>query len=393
MQNSKKTYARTSNAHSLVQKARGIPPLVHARLIAASAGRCEFRGCNRDLFQHHVTYESGNFSQQAHIVAFRKEGPRGAQARPGDINAFENLMLLCGSCHHLIDTHPDDYTVELLKEHKQEHEDRIFAVTAMGPEYRSTIIQLRGKIGGQPVDIPGTNIMAALQPRYPARLPGVLIDLTGIDFESPDFFKLAREQIKRELGPALRAELEAKHVQHYSVFALAPIPTLMCLGRVLGNKVQADLYQLHRDKSWRWRDHGDKARYELRTLSNGSDTGRVALRIALSGTITPASMPPDIDSRFTVYEIGVVGQDPGVEVLKTKQDLEEFRKTFRDGVAKITARHDGLKVIHVFPAVPAPIAVACGQEVMPKAHPALNVYDNVKGIFKPALIINTEEDL
>jgi hypothetical protein len=378
---------------SPITEARGIPALVHDRLIATSAGRCEFRGCNRDIFQHPVTCEPGNFSQQAHIVAFRKEGPRGDQPRPEDINAFENLMLLCGDCHHLIDTHHGDYTVELLKEHKREHEDRIFAVTAMGPEYRSTVIQLRGKIGGQPVDIPGSNIMAALQPRYPARLPGVLIDLTGFDFESPEFFKLARAQIKRVLEPALQAELEAKHVQHYSVFALAPIPTLMCLGRALGNKVQADLFQLQRDKSWRWKDSGDEAKYELRKLSDGTDPRRVALRIAISGTITPASIPADIDASYTVYEIGVVGQAPSVEVVKTRWDLDAFRKTYRDSIAKIAGEHDGLDVIHVFPAVPAPVAVACGQEVMPKAHPALAVYDNVKGTFKFAITLNTEEDL
>ena len=83
--------------------------------------------------------------------------------RPADINAFENLMLLCGDCHHLIDTHQSDYSVETLKEHKREHEERIYALTALGPEQRTTVIQLRGTIGGQPVDIPGTDIEAALR--------------------------------------------------------------------------------------------------------------------------------------------------------------------------------------------------------------------------------------
>jgi hypothetical protein len=39
----------------------------------------------------------------------------------------------------------------------------------------------------------------------------------------------------------LRAELEGKRVQHYSVFALAPIPVLVSLGRELGNKINVDL--------------------------------------------------------------------------------------------------------------------------------------------------------
>src|SRR5437660_3192577 len=102
---------------------------------------------------------------------------------------------------------------------------------ALGPEYRTTVIQLRAAIGGQPVDIPASEIRDALSPRYPARLPGVLIDLAAIQREDDAFFEIARDQVRRELRPALRAELENKRVQHYSVFALAPIPILACLGR------------------------------------------------------------------------------------------------------------------------------------------------------------------
>ena len=100
------------------------------------------------------------------------------QNRPSNINAFENLMLLCAECHHHIDTDPGKYTVEELRAHKREHEERIFAVTALGPEQRTTVIQLRANIGGQQVDIPASHIREVLLPRYPARLPGVLIDLT-----------------------------------------------------------------------------------------------------------------------------------------------------------------------------------------------------------------------
>lgn len=375
---------------SPIQEARNIPEPVKLRLVASSAGRCEFRGCNRDLYQHPVTSTPGNYAQAAHIVAFREAGPRGATSRPEDVNAFENLMLLCGDCHHLIDTKHAEFSVELLKEHKREHEDRIFALTALGPEYRTTVIQLRATIGGQPVDIPGTDIRAALNPRYPARLPGVLIDLTAISRESTSFFELAREQIRSELRPALRAELEAKRVQHYSVLALAPIPVLACLGRELGNKVAVDLYQRHRDQTWRWREDGPVVDYEFRRLRAGSDPLRVALVLSLSARVGAASLPADVDGSFTVYEITLRGQEPNVEFLRRREDLATFRKTFRDALGQIVAGHDGIAEIRLLPAVPAPIAIACGQEVMPKAHPALAIYDNVRGTFQHAITINAE---
>src|SRR5690606_12075746 len=112
-------------------------------------------------------------------------GPRGDDEAAGDINSFENLMLLCPQCHKLIDSEPRRYSVAELREHKREHEQRIFALTALGPEQRTTVIQLRATIGSQSVDIPGTDIQAALHPRYAANLPGVLIDLTPIQREDP----------------------------------------------------------------------------------------------------------------------------------------------------------------------------------------------------------------
>src|SRR5262249_25922627 len=101
-----------------VTTSRHLTLLTKLRLAACSAGRCEFRGHNRDLYQHPVTGTPGNFSEAAHIVAFRVGGPRGDAPRPEDVNDFANLMLLCADCHHLIDTEPGNYPVDLLREYK-----------------------------------------------------------------------------------------------------------------------------------------------------------------------------------------------------------------------------------------------------------------------------------
>jgi SMODS-associated and fused to various effectors sensor domain len=37
--------------------------------------------------------------------------------------------------------------------------------------------------------------------------------------------------------------------------------------------------------------------------------------------------------------------------------------------------HGLVEAINLFPAVPAPIAVLCGRELLPKVHPRLRVYD------------------
>jgi SMODS-associated and fused to various effectors sensor domain len=47
----------------------------------------------------------------------------------------------------------------------------------------------------------------------------------------------------------------------------------------------------------------------------------------------------------------------------------------------------------MFPAIPAPVAVVCGFDLLPKAHPALVVYDNDKqhGGFIQRLKVNEHD--
>jgi len=84
---------------------------------------------------------------------------------------------------------------------------------------------------------------------------------------------LARDQIRRELPSQLKVERESNQVQHYSVFALAPIPILVCLGRELGNKLHIDLFQRQRDHSWKWQEKGNIVKYKMDLLRAGTDLG------------------------------------------------------------------------------------------------------------------------
>ena len=156
-----------------------------------AGGRCEFDGCNDYLLEHPLTLTPGNFAQMAHIVAFREDGPRGrVTLRPAYINEQINLMLLCPRCHKLIDDNPETYTVPVLQKYKQVHEDRIFHLTGLGPDLKTTIVQLKARIAGQSIAIPVAQVAAAVAPRYPTGARGHLIDLTAINSEGRAFIEL-----------------------------------------------------------------------------------------------------------------------------------------------------------------------------------------------------------
>ncbi|RAZ92861.1 hypothetical protein DPM33_03075 [Mesorhizobium hawassense] len=362
-----------------VVTARGIPELTRSTLAALSAGRCEFRGCNKFLFEHSLTKDPGNFSEAAHVVAFRAAGPRGDVAdRPAEINNIENLMLLCAECHHNIDTHPEAFPREELLAHKREHEDRIRMLADLGPELRTNVLTLKSRIGERVVEIGKDEVVAALRPRYPASSQFHVVDLTDLGDEmDPDFYQFAARKLRERVRAVYVDGGPMNEVKHLSVFGLAPIPLLVVLGNALSNTVQTDLFQSHRDKADRWTWHAgeDSTKYAVDLVREGSVEDNVAVILSLSGAISEPALPLLVDETFWLYRLTLHGVAPNPGFLRTRGDLAAFRLAYRQLLADLVRRHPTHKVIHVFPAVAAPVAISLGFDLLPKAHPALAIYD------------------
>jgi hypothetical protein len=120
--------------------------------------------------------------------------------------------------------------------------------------------------------------------------------------------------------------------------------------------------------------------YQFRQIRPGNDLSKVALILSLSGTIRPRDLPPDIDRDFFLYEITLADAKPNPAFLRTRRDLAEFKSVYQLSLRTIMRDHVGLDTVRLFPAVPAPIAVLCGRELLPKVDPTLRVYDNNKSL-------------
>lgn len=330
--------------------------------------------------EHHLTLTPGNFAQAAHIVAFKQKGPRGNTPRPEDINNITNLMLLCPKCHKLIDDHPLDHPRERLEEMKRRHEMRIKLVTSMGPEMRTSLVLFQAPIGGHHIDISQDDVRKAITPRYPASVPGTVIDLRTLA-GSPEktFLNTAQDQIARKLEILFKTGGEAADVPHLSVFAIGPIAMLVDLGSKLSNKISTDFYQRHRDtEDWIWKTSGSPAEYTIIRHTEGLRKDAVALLISLSGKIDISTIPDHFTKHGSVYELILTSQTPTPTFLRQRSDLEAFRIAYQEALATITKEHGTVDKIALFPAVPAPVAILCGRERLPKVHPALHVYDHDK---------------
>ena len=372
---------------------RTIPSTTRLILFVQAGGRCEFDGCNHYLLEHPVTLTEGNFAQVAHIVAFRPDGARGrAGSRQGHIHDLNNLMLLCPACHILVDRGPSRYTRQTLQEYKRRHEEQIRHATGLTPELRTWPLVVTANIGSQSVSVPFEHIYEAVSPRYPASKIGTTIDLTQINIDGPSAIETTARTISGKVKQLYDSGSDAQRIAHISVFALGPIPLLVYLGTQLSNKIPVDLYQRHRDKeNWTWKKNGRAVQYRFVRIRRGTDPNKVALVASLSGRVPLQAVSSTVGSGYSIYELSL--DRPTPTFLKTRRDLEEFRIAYQSALAEIVRTHGTLKTISFFPAVPAPVAVLCGRELLPKVHPAIRIYDfdKSKGGFEYQLTVNDHE--
>jgi hypothetical protein len=86
-----------------------------------AAGICSKPDCNNDLTA--ILSEADNYvvGEMAHIIAQAEGGPRGRVG--GGSDTYENLILLCPTCHRHVDKAPrGQFTEEMLLDWKQTHE-------------------------------------------------------------------------------------------------------------------------------------------------------------------------------------------------------------------------------------------------------------------------------
>jgi hypothetical protein len=367
----------TASGGSPVVLVRGLKRLPEIQLFVRAGGRCEFAGCNEYLLEHHLTLTPGNFAQAAHIVAFSRRGPRADAKMPAAyINDLSNLMLLCQRCHKLIDDHPKNHSVSWLKCNKTSHEERIRHLTGMNADLKTTVVSLTARIAGRAPTIPYAQIADAVDPRYPVDRKGVVVDLSRINTTGERLIDVGQEEIRKKIAQLCSVGLDGAAPEHISVFALAPIPLLVFLGRELSDKQQVDFFQRHRDTAdWKWKQSGRDVEYAFSRLRTGSAQDRVALCLSLSGSIDAGSLPATIDQTFSVYELTLADGPPSPLFLRKKSDLENFRRAYMVALREIVSAHKGVSRLHLFPAAPAPIAIICGHALLPKVDPTLLVYD------------------
>jgi hypothetical protein len=366
-------------------------------LWARAAGRCQYEGCNKSLIGDLISgNEDKNYGFVAHIVADTPGGPRGDSIRSAQLsNDVENVMLLCHPHHKLIDVddvaaHPEERLLKM----KAEHERRIDVVSAVHRDRASHVLRFAANIGGHESPVAYEHLAEAMLPEwYPAEGRHTIdIEIRGGAYQDhePEYWEHHRHALERSFSKKVRERVESRDIRHLSVFALAPQPLLIELGRLLCDIAPATVYQLGREpKGWRWRESGPKINFHVsRPDSNKSVAGRrVALVLGLSATIVDERVTGAIGEDAAIWKIEA--ESPNNDNMRHSQDLAEFRRLLRRVFDEIKASHGENAVINVFPALPVSAAVEVGRVWMPKADLPMTVFDQNRqvGGFAPAMDI------
>lgn len=350
---------------------KSIPENVRLLLWIKSGGRCEFKGCNKPLWFNILTSNAGNYGEVAHIIGSSKEGPRGTDQSEELQIDFSNLMLLCQSCHKGIDDNPENYSIELLRRWKQEHESRIEIQTSYPEDiHKSTFLTCSINIGDRNTPINLEPVRNAMFPKYP-------ID-KGIKIEETDFNRLGTEvewqsfadnKIKRKLRRAFEEGVDDMKIKHLSVFGIAPMPLLFYLGKCIGDTIPCDIYQSHRNientsKTWNWQDMIEVEDTSfIVTCEQEGNNETILLKLAISDSLNSDKYPNLIENKESIYQITV--KEPSPHFLKTRKQLEIFSYEYRKLLNCIQTKHGKNCKIFILPAVPVSIAIECGRVILP----------------------------
>jgi len=102
-----------------------VKPKAFKELYAKAAGRCAMCPNFESVFKDticDVEISNRNMSETAHVIAQSKKGPRGEEGYIGDIDDYDNLILLCPTHHKAVDDNPINFPSDWLRSRKHELE-------------------------------------------------------------------------------------------------------------------------------------------------------------------------------------------------------------------------------------------------------------------------------
>ena len=357
-----------------------IPANVRNRLWLAAAGRCEFKGCGKPVGVDFLTGRHANVGELAHIVSDSPTAARGDPARSKELAKDEaNLMLACFDCHKRIDVLDDveEYPETLLLRWKQEHEARVRAIYSAEVGIVSQPLIMALPIGPHLPHINQRHVQAAILKNsdycvHPRHEPIVLSrpDLDIRD-DDPEYWLTAERALNRWYERVLEPRFSGEFpIEHVSVAAFAPIPMLMKLGALLGDKRPALVMDLP-SENWLWR--ADEASKDLADDWFEFDVPEVLPRQVFVA-IDVSNEARDFEATATnVPVVRFSAKNPQRGLIGSQTNLDGFKRRFNEFL--ILLNRAGVSELDLLPVTSLSTSVEIGRILLPKIFTRITVWE------------------
>ncbi len=360
-----------------------ISSTVRRDLWVAAAGRCEFRGCCKPVDRDFLTKDRCKVGEYAHIIA---DSPAGARGVPGESEQLAadpaNLMLACFDCHARIDRdgQSNEFTAEQLRAMKRDHEVRIDRVYSATGVTESMPLIMSFPIASHVPVIDARKIHYAMLTNSDFHLfptaNTIHIDRSNFHLQDndPEFWTNAERALTQQYEQRVLPELTARGgTAHLTIAGFAPIPMLMKLGALVGDKTPAAILDLP-GEDWLWdiRDACPEPQFAFNVPT--ALPREVSVVVNISGKV---QHPVGRD----VAEFSALAPDRGI--IRKEVHLRLFRTSFNAFLQRLFGA--GVRVVHIYPATPLSVSIEIGRLLLPKTFEQVHVWEWQAPTWKQAM--------
>ncbi|MBS7690744.1 SAVED domain-containing protein [Pseudomonas lalucatii] len=181
---------------------------------------------------------------------------------------------------------------------------------------------------------------------------------------SPEFWpraeKVLTDLYDRRIQPAITSRNGATHL---TIAAFAPIPMLMKLGALLGDKTEATVLDLPSER-WLWDKNADCPAPQFTYQVPDTLPREVSAVVSISNV---ATKPLDL----AAVEFRAVTPNRGI--IRTETHVQTFRQEFNAFLMQLIRA--GVRHLHIHPATPLCASVEIGRMLLPKTFEEVHVWE------------------
>lgn len=359
-----------------------ISPNTARKVFQQSHMRCMFEGCAKRLDLHSLKGEKGYYGYLAHIIPASENGPRGNEATTNEcellVNNPSNIMLLCDECHRLIDrVAVSEYTRHVLENMRENFLNAAASCLEQLAFKPAPVAEFLWPIGTNHYGVPSPmeiqNCLSPLKIRWNL-IKHTIADKNSDynDTKSKKFWRNAPDLL--ELAKIKLQSLVADNPT-LGLFAGGPMPALIALGALVGNKINiTPMLNTRSTGQWCWSSSEPKGQqFQILGLDEFKNSTDLVLQLNLTNKTAPQDekrkqLEQDINCGSIIVEANKLGND----CINHHQDALLFQNEMTKMLTHIKSY--GIKRVHVLPCASNLICVHFGRSIE-QYSPELRIYD------------------